>query len=37
MFTSLLLYNVDIFAFMLLVEIYKNISIAKLFLVGYMS
>jgi len=32
MFTSLFLYNVDIFAFILFVEIYKNISIAKLFL-----
>jgi len=32
MFTSLFLYNVDIVAFILFVEIYKNISVAKLFL-----
>jgi hypothetical protein len=29
MFTSLFLYNVDIVAFILFVEIYKNISVAN--------
>ena len=32
MFTSLFLYNVNIIAFILFVEIHKNISVAKDFL-----